>query len=781
MTDRIEPIADHLQVAMDVVVAVAFEWDVLRDEVRRLASAEEALPATGGQPERFEDVVRVVHPGDRSRFRADVERALKSGTYLSEYRIVRSDGEVRWLAESGRVDFDADRRPLRLIGISQDVTERKRVQAQLAAREELYRHLLNSIDQGFCVLQTIDDAQGRAVDYRFLEVNATFERHTGFANPVGRTARELVPGLEQSWIDIYGRVADTGVTARFTQGSAVLGRMYNVQAVRVGEPAARTVALLFSDITETERMTQALRDSEARYRRLFASSPQPMWVVDMQTLRIIEVNDAAVAHFGHDREAFATLTVPDLMVPRERARLVQRSAEVGEQPLMHHGVWRMQCRDGREIDVEVSSHRLQHDGHVHRLVLLSDVTERLRVEAQLRENMAELEAADRRKDHFLAMLGHELRNPLAPIVNSAQILRLAGSDARAVEAAAELIERQARHLSRLLDDLLDVARITEGKIVLKKARIDLAPLLYQALESVRTLTEAQGHRLVVHPPREPALVDGDSARLVQVLTNLLANAAKYTLQGGRIEVWVEVEATQVRVRVRDNGIGLSEEVRRRLFEPFVQAREARERAQGGLGLGLALVRRLVELHGGSVEAASAGPGQGSEFTVLLPRAAEPDDAAPRAPQAAASAGTPLRWMVVDDNADAADSMALLLRASGQQAFACHDPFSALAAYAARRPQAVMLDIGLPGIDGYELLRRLRSEAGGAPLFAAALTGYCQPSDQARSRAAGFDRHLVKPLAPEALSKLIDEAQSRLQAEAGTGDALGSAAAPVAPR
>jgi CheY-like chemotaxis protein/two-component sensor histidine kinase len=353
------------------------------------------------------------------------------------------------------------------------------------------------------------------------------------------------------------------------------------------------------------------------------------------------------------------------------------------------------------------------------------------------------------------MLGHELRNPLSPIMNSAQLIRHAGSDRVLVERSTTVIERQVEHLTRLIDDLLDVARITEGKIVLKRERRDLMPLLYQALEATRAMIEARNQRLVIETPTSAVDLAVDPVRLVQVFTNLLTNATKYTPEGGEIHLTAVREGDAAVIRIRDNGLGIAPEMLPRLFVPFSQASEALDRAQGGLGIGLALVKRLVEMHGGTVAAGSGGRGRGSEFTVTLPLASDVPLAArdEPAPRAAGSAPS-LDCLVVDDNVDAADSLAALLQASGHRTVVCYEGASALRAIDHSAPQLAILDIGLPGMDGYELARRIRAGENGRRIFLAALTGYGQPSDAERAREAGFDMHLVKPLLPEVLGHLV---------------------------
>ncbi len=367
----------------------------------------------------------------------------------------------------------------------------------------------------------------------------------------------------------------------------------------------------------------------------------------------------------------------------------------------------------------------------------------------------ELQEVDRRKDEFLAMLAHELRNPLAPITNAVQILKMPQADAAVIGRARDMMERQVQQLTRLVDDLLDVSRIMRGKIELRKERLDLAAAVTRAVETAQPLIEASGHELTVSLPSEPVPLDADPVRLAQVIANLLNNAAKYTEPGGKIWLTAAREGDEAVVRVKDTGIGIAPALLAHIFDLFVQADHARGRAQGGMGIGLTLVRSLVGLHGGRVEAHSDGPNRGSEFVIrlpALPQAGQSRAAEPAAPPDAAPARR--RVLVVDDNADAADSLALVLRLEGQEVCVAHDGTKALELAAAFRPEVVFLDLGMPGMDGYEVARRLRGQPGLEQVVLVALTGWGQDEDRRRTREARFDHHLTKPADPEALRRLL---------------------------
>jgi signal transduction histidine kinase/ActR/RegA family two-component response regulator len=366
---------------------------------------------------------------------------------------------------------------------------------------------------------------------------------------------------------------------------------------------------------------------------------------------------------------------------------------------------------------------------------------------------AELREEHRRKDEFLAMLGHELRNPLAPIVTSIQLLRMKKPEQPLPAGLVDIMARQTAQLARLVDDLLDVSRVSRGQIELKRQPVLLADVLRDALEESRGLFVDGGHEVIVSGLDEGLTVNGDRARLTQVFGNLLTNAAKYTDRGGRVTVSISGDSQNAIVRVQDNGIGMSSVTLPRIFDLFAQAPVALARAQGGLGIGLTLVRTLVELHGGRVTAASEGLGRGSTFSVSLPLDAVKPKIQPKPLLTEAMSDNPLSVLIVDDNRDAADSIAALLRSLGHQAHVVYDGDAAIQCALACDADLILLDIGLPGMDGYEVARRLRPKAkAGARIVA--LTGYGGEEGKRRSREAGFDAHVVKPVTSETLEQLI---------------------------
>jgi PAS domain S-box-containing protein len=383
-----------------------------------------------------------------------------------------------------------------------------------------------------------------------------------------------------------------------------------------------------------------------------------------------------------------------------------------------------------------------------------DVTERRRLEDGLRRLAADLAEADRRKTEFLAMLAHELRNPLAPISNAAKALRLGGEDRAASRAASEMLERQVGHMARLVDDLLDMSRITRGQIELRREPVELAAIVQHAVEAARVQYRALNHDVTVSLPSEPIYLDADPARLAQVVTNLLNNACKFTDAGGHIGLTVDRDGEQATIRVHDNGIGIASEHLPHVFEMFTQVDTSLERSRGGLGIGLTLVRSLVQLHGGSVSVASRGLGHGTDFEVRLPMLSgaqrSPVEPAPVAPVAALRR----RILIVDDSEDAAESLALLLAFAGHETRTAHTGAEAVATAEGWHPHVVLLDIGLPGMSGYEACRRMRQQPRGKHMLLVALTGWSQEADRRKSEEAGFDVHMVKPPDYDALMELL---------------------------
>jgi CheY-like chemotaxis protein/nitrogen-specific signal transduction histidine kinase len=387
--------------------------------------------------------------------------------------------------------------------------------------------------------------------------------------------------------------------------------------------------------------------------------------------------------------------------------------------------------------------------------------ESLQESEELRQRVQALEESERQIKEFLATLGHELRNPLAPIRNAVTLMKTGGLNASMIEWYATLIDRQVAHLTRLVDDLLDMSRITNGKVMLQREPVEISSVVSGAVDACRPLIDSRQHTLEIVLPDGPLWVEADPTRLSQIVLNLLNNAAKYTPEGGTIQLTVDREGRDVVIRVRDNGIGIPADLLPKVFDLFTQGDRSLDRAQGGLGIGLALVRKLVEMHGGSVKAHSAGSGRGSDLIVRLPSRPAPAAATDGREVEPPNPAVSRRVLVVDDNRDAADSMTVLLEIWGYEVRTAYDGPAALGMAAAYQPDTVLLDIGLPAMDGYTVARRLRDVPGCETAMLVAVSGYGQDDDLRRSREAGFDHHLTKPVDPLKLEALL-----HLPAQAG---------------
>jgi len=506
------------------------------------------------------------------------------------------------------------------------------------------------------------------------------------------------------------------------------------------------ILLAIEDVTERKRSELVIKDSELRYRRLFQTAKDGILILDAATGTIIDANPFMSGLLGYEHDDFLGKELWEIGLFRDVTASRAAYRELREQGYIRYGNLPLKTKGGREVEVEFVSNVYEVD---HRQVAqcnIRDLTEHSRLEKQAREQAAALADLHRRKDEFLAMLSHELRNPLSPILNAVHLLRLQGDEGLIQREARSVIERQVGQLARLIDDLLEVSRITGGKVRIRAQRLDLRGVAGRAVESARPLIEAHRHTLTVTLPEGPLWLHADPTRLEQVVVNLLNNAAKYTEDGGRIELGVDRDGDEAVLRVRDTGVGIARELLPRIFDLFTQADRSLDRSQGGLGIGLALVQRLVELHRGTVEVRSEGPGRGSEFVVRLPVLPAPATQAPAPP--AEPDGRPAntgRVLVVDDNLDSAEMLAKLLRMSGHDVRTAYTGPAALEAATAQQPEVVLLDIGLPGINGYEVARRLRQIPHLGKVQIVAMTGYGQESDLRLAREAGFDSHLTKPV------------------------------------
>jgi len=503
------------------------------------------------------------------------------------------------------------------------------------------------------------------------------------------------------------------------------------------------------DVTDQINSEAAVRESEKRFRALTNATADVIYRMsaDWSEMRRLEGRG-----FMKDTDSPTGNWLDDYIPPDDHALVqagIARAMQDSAVLELQHRVWRSDGSCGWTLSRAVPM--FDAAGELYEWIgAASDISERKAWEDKLRE-------ADRRKDEFLAMLSHELRNPLAPIGAAAELLQRTKLDDGMLKRTSQIIGRQVKHMTALIDDLLDVSRVTRGLVELDQTVLDVGAVLHEAVEQVTPLIDSRGHALALNLPPPGTQVLGDRKRLVQVVANLLGNAAKYTPEDGRLAVTAFARGDRLHIDVLDNGIGMAPELAARAFDLFTQAERSSDRSSGGLGLGLALVKSLIELHGGEVACASAGAGQGSQFSVCLPLLHAPEAAAPVPDAQPGADAALLRVLVVDDNVDAAVMLAMLLEASGHQVQVEHDPLEALAATLANPPQVCLLDIGLPGIDGLELARRLRARPGTAHALLIAITGYGQDSDRQQILQAGFDHHLVKPIDIAQLYTLLDGA------------------------
>jgi PAS domain S-box-containing protein len=513
------------------------------------------------------------------------------------------------------------------------------------------------------------------------------------------------------------------------------------------------VSKIAQDISERKRAEEALRTSEARKAAFFRTALDCIISIDHDG-RVLEFNPAAERTFGYREDEvlgreLASLIIPPAMRDQHRQGLAHYLA-TGEGPVLNRRLEMTGVRsDGTELPVELTVTRVQLDGSPVFTAHLRDITERKQLENQLRQYIADLSEADRRKDEFLAMLAHELRNPLAAIGYSMHLLSASPDK---LSLATEITQRQVRQLTHLIDDLLDVSRITTNRIQLRKEAVDASVLVTRAIGSARPAIEERNHKLTVDIVNREMPLFADPTRIEQVIVNLLTNAAKYTPERGDISVRAYPENEHAVIKVRDSGVGIPREMLPRVFELFMQVDPTIDRAAGGLGIGLTVVRHITEMHGGTVSAASEGLGKGSEFSVHLPLSSIRGPAA--TPAAALTVRSGLKVLVVEDNVDTARTLSLLLQGLGCTTQEVHDGPPVLDAAKSFRPDAILLDIGLPGLDGYQIARLIRQTPELAHVRLIAVTGYGQRQDRQRSRDAGFDDHLVKPVQFDSLVETL---------------------------
>ncbi len=743
----------------------------------------------------------LIIPTERREEENEILRRLRRGERVEHFETVRVAKGGQTLDVSLTISPVRDRHG-RVIGASKvgrDISARKRAAAEMQAAQELLRLIVDNVP---ALISYVDR------DYRYQLNNHTYETWFGepFQNLAGRLVSEVLgdaafakvkPRMDEAlagqlvsyddqlpyrnggtrWINAnYIPHFDTNGSVR---GFAVL--VHDVDAHRQAEDAQRFLVAVH-DATRglrdpSEVMLQTVSLVGSRFGVIRCAYGEVDDAVEHLLVTRGYTDGVPTVAGWHRLDRFGDSMVKELKGGRTAVVSDVRTDARTNDPAALPTYEAMQIRSmiiapivkgGRLVALLVMADRIVREWSSNDAWLLEQVAERIffavesaRANASLTESRdelqrlnAELSEADRRKDEFLAVLAHELRNPLAPIRNAVHYLRLKASPDPALRNARDIIDRQVRHLVRLVDDLLDVSRISSGKIGLQKERVSLALIVTNAVESSRPAIESENHQLTVSLPAEPVYLDADLTRLAQVLQNLLNNAAKYTAPGGKIGLHAEFDGHAVAIRVVDTGIGIPREMLPRVFDLFTQVDRSIERSTGGLGIGLTLVQRLVELHGGTVEARSEGTDKGSEFIVRLPAFAESTgDAAASNSSEAKSAGR-LRVLIVDDNVDAADTLTEMLRASGHDVDTAYDGLAAIGAVDSHRPDVVLLDIGLPKLNGYDVARKVRQSDPQRRIVLVAVTGWGQDEDRRRSQQAGFDHHLVKPVDPASLDRIF---------------------------
>jgi PAS domain S-box-containing protein len=636
--------------------------------------------------------------------------------------------------------------------------------ARVRASEEFVRRTLDSLPHEIAVIDSTGVVLAVNEPWkRFaLENNAVPEAVSVGVNylAVSRAAASSGDACSRAALDgleALMRAERSEFTLEYPCHAPDRERWFMMHAARA-DSAPEEIVISHTDITERKRAEEALRESDERFASFMRFLPGLAWIKDTQG-RYLYVNDAAVRAFQKPRHEIYGKTDAEIFDAATSAQFGANDEIASKSEAGFIAVETLKHDDGVLHHSLVSKFAIGDKGSVARGIagVAIDITERVRAEERLRVATEQLIEADRRKDEFIAMLAHELRNPLAPIRNAVHVLRhdaaitLKGSRDLALLSIAD---RQVQHLIRLVDDLLEVSRITRGKIELKKQPIELTDVLRHAIETAQPIIEHGGHDLHVALPAEPLMLDADPVRLAQVFTNLLNNAAKYTERGGTIWLSAERRGNTAVITLRDSGVGIPAEMLPHVFDLFTQVDKTLGRAQGGLGIGLALVKRLIELHGGTVEAQSEGPGRGSAFVVQLPTL--PQSAAENPVESTAVTGVRVtrRILVIDGEPDVADSLAILLETLGATVRVAYGGVAGIEALKAFKPELVFLDLGMPQVDGYETARQIRALPEGRHVPLVALTGWGQAQVYDQVREAGFDRQLTKPAALEALRELL---------------------------
>ncbi len=721
-----------------------------------------------------ETVHAAFHPDDREELMLRIAESLSPlgrGWFAMDHRVLWPNGEVHWLRVRKQVYFEGEgeeRHPVRAMLAVFDVTAEKNAAEIVRASGEFVRGVLDSLPDHVVVLDNLGTvlAVNQPSDRHTMENGATLSTAAVGVNYLDLCRQSIAKGGPDVHVMIEGlEEVLNGSRAEFKTEYPCLapGReeWFSMHAQRMLSENAGVI-LSHINITDSRMDKLRLEDSETRFRRLFEAAHDGILILDASTHKITHVNPFLTTLLDYTADHFLGKELWEIGFLKDKQASVLAMQQLDATGSIRYEGLPLEDRHGQKHPVEMVANKYEEGTHPVIQCNIRDISERRKLEKQMLAQAAELSDLHRRKDEFLAMLSHELRSPLAPISNAVQLLGLPNKNESLLQKQARsIIERQVGHLQHLVDDLLEVSRITTGRVRLRQEQIAIGGVVDGAVETVRPLIDQRKHELSLSLPQETLWLNADAARLEQVLVNLLTNAAKYTEAGGHIWLSVLQEGNECVLRVRDTGVGIAPALLPKIFDLFTQADRSLDRSQGGLGIGLALVHRLTELHGGKVEVHSA-LGQGSEFVVRLPLlAVESEHIAPQAGVINHTTVRPLRVLVVDDNVDTVLSFSILLKAFGHTVFTAYDGPAGVQAASDHQPDVVLLDIGLPGLNGYEVAKRIRQQPVLKNAVLVALTGYGQDTDRQLSNQAGFNHHLVKPARLEQLRGILATAAERL--------------------
>ncbi len=705
----------------------------------------------------LESVFKIVNEETRRTVENPATRALREGVVVglaNHTLLIAKDGAERPIDDSAAPIRNASGEVAGVVLVFRDISERRRSEQLIQDTLNYCDRMIATLREPFIVLdKTLRVKTANRSFYETFHVTLE-ETENQFIYDLGNRQWDIpkLRMLLEEVLSDHHSIHDFEVEHSFpTIGKKIM--LLNASRFVSVDSRLSLMLLAIEDITERKQAEAAVEDSELRYRRLFETAQDAILILDAGTKKILDANPFIEDLLGYSKSEFVgkELWQVGLFQDIEESKAAFRQLQ-GQGYIRYENL-PLETKDGRKVEVEFVSNVYQVD---HRSVIqcnIRDITERSRLERQTHEQAEALAELHQRKDEFLAMLSHELRNPLSAIFNALHILRLQDPGNPIQQKARIIMERQVGQLAHLVDDLLEVSRVITGRIQLHQERLEMRGIVERARESARPLIDQRKHELSVSLPAEPIWLQGDPTRLEQVVVNLLNNAAKYTDEGGQIWLTTQQEDGEAVLRVRDSGVGIAPELLPRIFDLFTQADRTLDRSQGGLGIGLSLVQKLVELHGGTVEAHSAGLRQGSEFIVRLPALSPARESIAPVEKAKPRAQTS-RVLVVDDNVDAADTVTMLLQMSGHEVQAAYSSQTALETAVEYQPDFVLLDIGLPDMDGYEVARHLRQQPQTKDVWLIAMTGYGQDSDRQRAQETGFDHHLVKPVDPEKLHDLL---------------------------